>query len=116
MMEQCFFDGRSCSRRSTCAIRFAWQSENIADDGLRLLVDAEDIAHYAAGRERRVAGKHMVVEILHEQTRRGMVVPVEALLPQLTLRLQHRAQDRGREVSQVKDLDGAAGCLHSSSI
>ena len=81
MPEQCFFDGRGRSGRSACSIRLAWQSEDIADDGLGLLVDTKDVAHYAAGCKRRVAGKHVVIEILHEQTCRSMVVPMEAPLP-----------------------------------
>ena len=106
MPQQRFFRGVGRAGPSVCAVRRAGQSEYIADDGLGLLVDAEHVARHLAGFKGGVAGQHVVVEILHQQPGRGAIVPVQALLPELALRLQHGAQHRRREVPQVENFDG----------
>ena len=118
MAQQSLFDlvGRSAApSRGAGDPDRSGQGKDVADHGLGLLVDAEDVAGDLAGLQRRVAGQHVVVEILHQQLGRGAVVPVQALLPQLALGLQHGAQHRRRKVPQVENLDGNARCHVSSS-
>ena len=93
----------------------AGQRKDVADDGLGLLIDAEDIADDMACLQGRVAGQHVAVDILHQQVCRDVVVPMEALLPQFALRLQHGAQHRRLKVPQVEDLEGGAHC-HASPL
>ena len=48
--------------------RGAGQGKDVADDRLGLLVDAEDIAGDLACLQGRIAGQHVAVEILHQQS------------------------------------------------
>ena len=88
----------------------AAEGEDVADDGLGFFVDAEGIAGDLSGLDGRVTGEHVAVKVLHEELGAGAIVPVEALAPDFGLGIEHRAEQRRREVPEVENLDGNAGC------
>ena len=81
----------------------AGQGKNVANDRLVLFVDAENIAGDAPRLKRSEARQHVIIEILHQQPRRGIEIPVQPLLPEFTLCFQHWAQRRSREVPQIEN-------------
>src|ERR1700690_2122343 len=90
------------------------QSKYIPDDSLGFFVDTECVAGDLTSLEGRIAGEHVVVEILHEQLGGGAVIPVQALQPEFALGIEYRSEDRCSKVPQVEDLNGKVRCHLSS--
>ena len=88
--------------------RLGFDGEDIADDRLAFLVDAEGVAGDAPAVDSGVAGQHVVVEILHEQTRGGAVIPMETLAPNNGFGFQQGPEHRCAEVAQIEDFQGNA--------
>ena len=74
-------DGPAPAGSQRSPVSAAGQGKDVADDGLCLLVDAEDVAGYLAVLDGGVAGQHVAVKVLHQQPGAGAIVPVKALLP-----------------------------------
>jgi hypothetical protein len=89
--------------------------KHIADDRLGFFVDAEDIADHLVRRHRRISRQHVVVQILHQKSRRSPIIPMQTCTPECTFRFQHRPQHPRLKVAQVKDFAGCARC-HASPL
>jgi hypothetical protein len=79
--------------------------ENIADDGFGLLIDAKNETDDPIGAQSGEAGQHVIVKVLHQQSRRSTIIPVKSLFPKDSLCLKHWTERGGREMAKIKNFD-----------
>jgi len=75
--------------------------ENIADDGLGLLLHAEGVATDFALVGGDIANEQVRVHVLQQQVGRSAIVPMQTFAPQCTLFVEQRAQVLCPEMTQV---------------
>jgi hypothetical protein len=78
--------------------------EGVANDGLVALEDAERVAADTAAVEGDEAGEDAGFEVFEEELGGAVVVPTEALAPDLGFALQQRAELPGGEMPEVENL------------
>jgi hypothetical protein len=86
-----------------------WDRKSVADDRLIFFVNTEHITRNAAILDGYITGQYAGIKILKQQVGRGPIIPVETVIPESYLLLEHRTERIRRKVAKVEDLELKGG-------